>query len=55
MMICADLRYQRKFPSAAEKLNAWGLKNSDMTFLRREIRSLLFQYISRGDAVVEFD
>lgn len=55
VMIFADFRYQRKFPSATEKLMAWGLKNSNLTFVRREIRSILLQYISRGDAVVEFD
>ena len=34
---------------------AWGLKNYDMTFVRHEIRTLLFKYIHRGDAVVEFN
>jgi hypothetical protein len=33
---------------------AWGLKGSDMTFVRREIASLLFEYASVGNAVVEF-
>jgi hypothetical protein len=54
-MICIDFQCQKKFPSAADKLTAWGLKNSDMTFVRREIRSVLLKYIDRGDAVVEFD
>jgi hypothetical protein len=54
-MICADFGYQRKFPSAAEKLMAWGLKNSNLTFVRRQIRSTLLQYINQGDAVVEYD
>lgn len=43
------------FASAAEGLAAWGLKNYDMTFVRREIRTLVFKYIHRGDAVVECD
>jgi hypothetical protein len=54
-MICTDFRRQKKFPSAADKLTAWGLKNSDLTFVRRQIRSILLEYIDRGDAVVEFD
>ena len=43
------------FASAAEGLADWGLKNYDMTFIRREIRMLIFKYIHRGDAVVECD
>lgn len=35
-------------------MSVWGLKNSDLTFVRREIRGLLLQYISRGDAWVEY-
>jgi hypothetical protein len=34
---------------------AWGLKNSNLTFVRREIRALLFKYINQGDAVLEFE
>lgn len=33
---------------------AWGLKNLDLTFVRFEIKTLLFKYILQGDAVVEF-
>jgi hypothetical protein len=33
---------------------AWGLKNSNMTFVRDEMRSLLFKYIDQGLAIVEF-
>jgi len=40
--------------SAAERMILWGLKNSDVTFVRREIRSLLFKYIAQGDASVEY-
>lgn len=35
-------------------LEEWGLKNCDVTFVRREIRTLLFKYIHQGDAVVEY-
>jgi hypothetical protein len=30
---------------------AWGLQDDDMTFIRRELVTLLFEYVSRGDAV----
>ena len=49
------LKFQTSFASAAEGLAAWGLKNYNMTFVRRELRTLVFKYIHRGDAVVEYD
>jgi hypothetical protein len=48
-------RYQTKFSSPEDGLLAWGLRNPDMTFLRREIRAILYKYIQNGDATVEFD
>jgi hypothetical protein len=34
---------------------AWGLNRSlDLTFVRREIQTLLLKYISSGQAVVEY-
>jgi hypothetical protein len=33
---------------------AWGLKNNDLTFVRRDLRTTLYKHIARGDAVVEF-
>jgi len=33
---------------------AWGLENGDLSFVRREMRDLLFKYIKQGDAVVEY-
>ena len=37
-----------------QRMEAWGLKHYDVTFVRREIRTILFEYVRRGDAVVEF-
>jgi hypothetical protein len=51
----ADFQFQTKFPSIADSMVAWGLKNSNMTFVRREISSVLFKYVHRGDAVLEYD
>ena len=50
-----DFPYQTKFPSFADSMLAWGLESSNMTFVRREISSLLFTYVDRGDAEVEYD
>jgi hypothetical protein len=52
--IYTDFQSQSSFSSVADLLEAWGLKNSDVTFVRREIRTLLFKYIHQGDAVVEY-
>jgi hypothetical protein len=52
--IYTDFRSQSSFTSAADRLAAWGLKNGDVTFVRREIRTLLYKYIHQGDAVVEY-
>jgi len=52
--IYPEFGFQTKFPSEAEGLAAWGLKNSDMTFVRREIRTLLYKYVHQGDALVEY-
>ena len=35
-------------------MSAWGLKNTNLTFIRREIRMLVFKYISQGLASVEY-
>lgn len=48
-------RIQTKFSSPEARLVAWDLKSNDMTFVRRDIRSLVFQYIRCGDAVVEYE
>lgn len=53
-MISTDFRFQTKFPSVEDRTNAWGLKNLDMTFVRREIAFLLLKYIDNGEAVVEY-
>jgi hypothetical protein len=50
-----DLYSKAKFSSAADVLSGWGLKNHNMMFVRREIRTLLFKYISQGDASAEYD
>lgn len=34
---------------------AWGLVNSDVAFVRRDLNGLLFKYIQNGDAVVEYE
>jgi hypothetical protein len=34
---------------------AWGLKSTNMTSIRRELVTLLFEYVSSGGAVVEYD
>jgi len=39
----------------ADGMAAWGLKNGDMSFVRREIMSVLFKYIREGNAVVEYE
>jgi hypothetical protein len=39
----------------ADRITGWGLKDSDLTFVRRELRTLLFEYINRGDAYVEYE
>ena len=54
-MIYANFKCQTSFSSAAEGLAAWGLKNYDMTFIRQDIRTLIFKYFHRGDVVVEYD
>ena len=54
-IIGAKIQYQTKFSSASQPMEAWGLKNYDMTFVHREIRTILFEYVRRGDAVVEFE
>jgi hypothetical protein len=33
---------------------AWGLKDKNLSFVRREITTLLFKYILEGEAVVEY-
>jgi hypothetical protein len=43
------------FKSRPERLAAWGLKTSDLTFVRRGIRTLLLNYLEKGDAVIEYD
>jgi hypothetical protein len=45
---------QTRYHSVADRLAAWGLQNSDLTFVRRELRSLLLKYVSRGEASVEY-
>lgn len=34
---------------------AWGLEGSDVTFVRRDMVTALLDYVSRGDATVEYD
>jgi hypothetical protein len=34
---------------------AWGLNSHDLTFVRREIRTLLLKYINSEQAVVEYN
>jgi hypothetical protein len=53
-MISIDFQFQTKFPSMEDRMLAWGLKNSNMTFVRCEIASLLYKYVDMGDAVVEY-
>lgn len=52
--ISTNFHCQTAFSSVQVGMAAWGLQNSDLTFVRREIRTLLFKYINRRDAVVEF-
>jgi len=54
-LISTHLPCQTPFASGADALVGWGLKDSNMTFVRHQIRTLLFQYIDRGDAIVEFE
>jgi hypothetical protein len=34
---------------------SWGMDNLDMTYIRREMRTLLLKYVTEGDARVDFD
>jgi hypothetical protein len=53
-IIGSKILYQTKFSTLKQRMEAWGLKNYDVTFVRREIRTILFEYVRRGDALVEF-
>jgi hypothetical protein len=46
---------QTSFSTPSDGMAAWGLKNNNLTFVRRDLRTALYKYISRGEAVVEFD
>lgn len=52
---CIDLQSKAQFSSNQDLLSAWGLKNADMTFVRREITGLLLKYIGSGEASAEYD
>jgi hypothetical protein len=54
MVIYAKNVLQMSFPRLQDRVAAWGLKNSNLTFVRREIRTLVLQYIQKGDALVEY-
>ena len=45
---------QKPLYSPEEKLEAWGLENADLTFIRQSLKSLLFDYIARNLAVIEY-
>ena len=40
-------------PSDKDRLVEWGLTSNDVTFIRRSLKTLLFEYILRGEASVE--
>jgi hypothetical protein len=54
-LISTNFHWQTPFSSVADTLAGWGLTSSNMTFIRHEMRALLFQYIDRGDATVEYE
>jgi len=49
-----DFHSQTQFQTTKESLTAWGLEDSNLSFIRREMRSLLLKYIMQKDAVVEY-
>ena len=51
----ADFLPLTRFPTSADRLAAWGLKNSNMTFIHRELRTLLYKYVCQGEVVLEFN
>ena len=53
--IYTNFQCQTLFASTVDVLAAWGLKNYDISFVHREIRTIIFKYIHQGDAVVEYD
>jgi len=50
-----DYYFQTRFTTQLEAATAWGLKDGNVKFVRREIRALLFKYINEGEAVVEYE
>jgi hypothetical protein len=52
---CVQFQSQTQYHSTADRMAAWGLKNSDLMFVRHELRSLLFRYLSCGKALVEYE
>jgi Ulp1 family protease len=49
-----DVLSQKSFSSEGQRLNAWGLSSSDLSFVRQDLRTLLLEYIGRKEAVVQF-
>ena len=38
-----------------DKMKAWGLSSSNMSFFRDEMRALLLRYVNQGDTIVEYE
>jgi len=53
--ILTNFHSQDSFSSSADRLAAWGLETDDLSFVRRDLKSLLFKYMKEGDAVVEYE
>lgn len=53
-LISTNFYSQTEFSSMADTMNAWGLVNTDLTFIRHEMRTLLLEYINKGEALIEY-
>lgn len=50
-----DILNKKTYSSNEELLEAWDLKSSDLTFVRRDLRLLLQKYVAKGEAVVIYN
>ena len=53
-VVLADISCQKSFRSKDEMLDAWGLKSMDLSFVRRDLRTLLLEYVAKRYATVDY-
>ena len=53
-MTSTNVINQTKFPLPKYLIAGWGLKDTNLTFIRLQIRSCILEYVNLGDAYVEY-